>query len=113
MYRYADRNGNVFVLQAEEDAILCYESALLAGAQAIASQRFQKPLTACDYMRLLSAFSLAIDNRIAHCELRNADTSIITATQDGQQRRFMLAPCSPERAELEQLLTDLVGNCWE
>ena len=110
MYRYADAHGNVFVLQSEDAACLIFEAVQSNGAQAMATQSLERQLTPCDYMRLLSAFALAIDNHLCQCELRKSSTSMIIALQEGQQRRYFLAQGSRERVELEGLLGEFVGG---
>lgn len=105
MYRYADGNGNVFVLQSEDESRLCLEAAAANGP---ATAKTETQLSQTEYMRLISAFSLAIDNQVCHCELRNKNNGMIIALEDGQQRRYILSQDSRERLELEGLLCDCI-----
>ncbi len=106
MYRYADGKGNVFVLQSEDESRLCLEAAAPSASMGAGSSKTETALSQTQYMRLMSAFSLAIDNQVCHCQLRNKDNGMIIALQDGQQRRYILAQDSQERLELEGLLCD-------
>jgi hypothetical protein len=109
MYRYADAQGNVYVLQSEDAGKLCFEAAQPSGPTANKAA-LERSLTTCDYMRLMSAFALAIDNRLCQCELRKPSTSMIIALEDGLQRRYILIHESLERRELEGLLAEFLGE---
>ncbi len=104
MFRYTDQYGNVFVLENEDALTLCLQGAVVAGPQAGATAALERRLNPQEYMDLISAFSLAIDNRLCQCELRSKGNGMITATENGLQRRYILASDCKELLELEGLL---------
>jgi hypothetical protein len=104
MFQYADQHGNVFVLDTEDASKLCFMAATPLGSPCANASALEQVLTLQEYMGLISAFSLAIDNKICHCELRSKHSGMIIALEDGQQRRYILSPGSKERLELEGLL---------
>lgn len=105
MFRYVDGKGNEFVLQPEGERRLRYRPCADTVRGAEAAAVLDLPLSGPEYMRLVSAFAMAIDNKLGHCELCNTQTSTILTMEDGRQRRYFLSPSSTERAALEGLLS--------
>ena len=104
MFQYTDGNGNVFVLENEDTLSLCLLGTAAKGPQAGATMPMERMLNPEEYMDLISAFSLAIDNKLCQCELRSKGNGMITATENGLQRRYILASDCKELLELEGLL---------
>jgi hypothetical protein len=109
MYHYADGKGNLYVLQSEDQRRLLFESARSSSATATQSAAREIPLSSSAYMRLISAFSSAIDNKFCHRELCNQETGMITALENGLQRRYILSANSKERSDLEAILCDCMA----
>jgi hypothetical protein len=98
MYRYSDKNGNVFELHEEERRLVF----------ALAQAKQEKPLSAQEYMQLISAFSVAIDNKVFHRELRKPGSGMISTWENGQQRRYILSDQSQEMKALEMALYNCI-----
>ena len=106
MYLYIDCHGNEYHLSSDGQR-LRYVAKELVPAGAMATQSTQEmALSDAEYMRLISAFAAAIDNRLQHRELCNKCSGTILATQDGQQRRYILSGQSTEMQDLEGALRD-------
>ena len=84
--------------------MLWLRGASSAGPQAQAEMPQGRSLNPHEFMGLISAFSLAIDNKLCQCELRGKGNGMITATENGLQRRYILASDCKELLELEGLL---------
>jgi hypothetical protein len=104
MYQYVDGNGRLYVLETGNELKLLCTSAPASKTAASRIDRQEKILSQQEYMRIVLAFCLAIDNKICQCELGNAHTGMIIALEEEQQRRYFLSPDTAERRELEGLL---------
>jgi hypothetical protein len=106
MYRYCDKSGNVFELHEEERRLVFAmgNGGNQASGAASAQAKHVKPLDAQEFMQLVSAFSVAIDNKVFHRELRNSCSGMIITWENGQQRRYILSDQSQEMKALEMAL---------
>jgi hypothetical protein len=105
MYQYSDKKGNVFELH-EEDRRLVFAAkngSAPKGRMDVQAHK-EKPLTAQEYMQIVSAFSVAIDNKVIHRELSNNCSGMISMWENGHQRRYILSEQSEELKALETTL---------
>lgn len=115
MYRYNDPDGNVFELREEGPVLLCAALGdhgiqdVSVSASSSKKELVETRLDFAAYMRLVSAFTAAIDNKVFHRELCNPCSGVIFTWEDGQQRRYILSENSPERRDLEATLYDCLA----